>query len=93
MLYGKARSGKSQICHQLPVELYKKFTKSSYNQEDKQDKTTIFIDTEGTFRPGRIKEIAKAQNLDGNQILNQIISVQAQNYVTFNLMLKKLKKY
>ncbi|WP_457558114.1 hypothetical protein [Candidatus Harpocratesius sp.] len=91
MLYGKARSGKSQICHQLPVELYKKFKKSSYNQEI-QDKTTIFIDTEGTFRPGRIKEIAKAQDLDGNQILNKIISVKAQNYVTFNLMLKKIQE-
>ncbi len=53
-LYGEYGSGKSQLCHIMSVQ----------NQGN-----TIFMDTEGTFRPERIKEICQARELDVNATL------------------------
>ncbi|MHA1519966.1 MAG: hypothetical protein ACTSRK_07255 [Promethearchaeota archaeon] len=83
LFYGKARSGKSQICHQLPVELFKLSSIPS-------GKNVIFIDTESTFRPGRIQEIANSQGLSEDTILNNIISVNTPNYANFNLTMAKI---
>ncbi|MHA1777161.1 MAG: AAA family ATPase, partial [Promethearchaeota archaeon] len=87
MVYGKARSGKTQICQTIPVKYYRNF----FSQTKKSHKFVLYIDTEGTFRPNRIKEIAQFSKLDGEQILNQIISVTAQNYSQFNMFLKKVE--
>ena len=83
LLYGKARSGKSQICHQLPVELFKLSPILSGNN-------VIFIDTEGTFRPSRIHDIAVAQDLSENRILNNIMVLKTPNYANFNLTMTKI---
>lgn len=56
--FGEFRTGKTQICHtlcvacQLPVSMGGGAGKAAY------------IDTEGTFRPERIKAIAERFNLD-----------------------------
>ena len=56
--FGEFRTGKTQICHtlcvtcQLPVAMGGGAGKAAY------------IDTEGTFRPERIKAIAERFNLD-----------------------------
>jgi RecA/RadA recombinase len=55
-VYGPPGSGKTQLCHTLCVML-----PPNYN--------AIYIDTEGSFRPERIKEIAEAKGLDSKQIL------------------------
>ncbi|MHA1672715.1 MAG: hypothetical protein ACTSYI_03725 [Promethearchaeota archaeon] len=83
LFYGKARSGKSQICHQLPIELFKL-------SPVPPGKNIIFIDTENTFRPSRIKEIATTQKLLDESILSNIISVGTPNYASFNLTMTKI---
>ncbi len=83
LFYGKARSGKSQICHQLPVELFKL-------SPVPPGKNIIFIDTENTFRPSRIKEIATTQKLLDESILSNIIAVGTPNYASFNLTMTKI---
>ena len=50
-LFGSFRSGKSQICHQLCV------TVQLPEELGGVDKKAVFIDTEGTFSPSRIKAI------------------------------------
>ena len=58
--YGPRSSGKSQLCFQLALN----------NSE--MDKNTLFIDTLGSFRPERIKQIANQRGLDPKKILDTI---------------------
>src|SRR3712207_5173013 len=59
--YGEFGSGKSQICHtlcvtaQLPVE------------QGGLGGGAILIDTEGTFRPERVDQIARARGIDRSE--------------------------
>ena len=85
--YGEFGSGKSQICHtlcataQLPVE------------EGGLGGGVIFIDTEGTFRPERVDQIARARGLDSNEILKKVAVCKAYNSSHLELIVKSLGKY
>ncbi len=64
--YGEFRTGKTQIMHQLcvNVQLSKK--------EGGLKGNALYIDTEGTFRPERIIQMAEAKALDYNEVLGNI---------------------
>jgi DNA repair protein RadA len=85
--YGEFGSGKSQICHTLcamarqPVE------------SGGLDSNTIYIDTEGTFRPERIQEISRARGFDSTQILKSIAVCKVYNSSHLELIIKNLGKY
>uniref|UniRef100_A0A0W0FG71 Putative RecA family ATPase n=1 Tax=Moniliophthora roreri TaxID=221103 RepID=A0A0W0FG71_MONRR len=72
-VYGEFRTGKTQLAHtisvvaQLPPDLGGASGKVAY------------IDTEGTFRPDRIKSIAERFNVDGNMALENILYARAFN--------------
>ena len=70
--YGKFSSGKTQLGFQLTVNAQQTREKSGLGGN------VLFIDTEGTFRPERIKEIAKNSGLDPEEVLKNIIYVRAQ---------------
>jgi DNA repair protein RadA len=70
--YGKFSSGKTQLGFQLCVSVQKP------KKEGGLDGGVLFIDTEGTFRPERIAEIAKAQGMDPTKVLENIVVVRAQ---------------
>jgi DNA repair protein RadA len=63
-VYGPPGSGKTQLCHTLSVVM-----PSNYR--------VIYIDSEGSFRPERIKEIANARGFDFKQILQRILVTKA----------------
>jgi DNA repair protein RadA len=63
-VYGAPGSGKTQLCHTLCVML-------------PSDYDAIYIDTEGSFRPERIRAIAKARGFDSKQILQRILVTKA----------------
>jgi DNA repair protein RadA len=70
--YGKFASGKTQLGFQLCV-----------NAQLPRDKGgleggVLFLDTEGTFRPERIRDIAKAKGVDPENALDNIIYVRIQ---------------
>ena len=67
--FGKFGSGKSQIAHHLCVSLY---------QLDSTNKS-VYIDTENSFRPERIEEIAKEQKLDSDKVLKNVIKTNVFN--------------
>jgi DNA repair protein RadA len=77
--FGPFRSGKSQICHQLCV------TVQLPPELGGVDKKSVFIDTEGTFSPSRIKAIhAKLQQELGwekkfDDVLRDITYARAYN--------------
>lgn len=72
-LFGEARSGKSQICHTLCItcQLPKKLGGG--------EGRAIYIDTEGTFRPERLKQIAERFGMNVNDVLDNVTYAQAHN--------------
>jgi DNA repair protein RadA len=63
-LTGEFGSGKSQICHTLCVT-----AAINNNNKKGQVNSIIFIDTENTFRPERVHQIAEARGLDPEEIM------------------------
>lgn len=71
--FGEYRTGKTQIAHQLCVNV--QISKEKGGLEGK----ALYIDTEGSFNPIRIKQMAEAMDLDSNTTLNNIIVGYAIN--------------
>ncbi|KAL4442072.1 hypothetical protein ABPG77_011333 [Micractinium sp. CCAP 211/92] len=72
-LYGEYRCGKTQVCHtlcvtcQLPVDMG--------GGEGK----ALYIDTEGTFRPQRLVQIAERYGLNAQDVLDNVAYARAHN--------------
>src|SRR3989344_7479113 len=64
--YGQYGSGKSQIAHALSVRTQLPIEQGGAGG------VTVFIDTEGTFRPERIVQMATALKLDPQEVLKNI---------------------
>lgn len=71
--FGEFGSGKTQICHQLAVNV------QLPEEEGGLNGSAVIIDTENTFRPERIIQMAEAKGLDGNEVLKNIYVAQAYN--------------
>ena len=64
--YGEFSAGKSSLAHQLAVNV--QLPKEKGGAEG----TAVWLDTESTFRPERIKQIAEKNGLDPEQTLKNI---------------------
>ncbi|MBY8982968.1 MAG: DNA repair and recombination protein RadA [Candidatus Lokiarchaeota archaeon] len=71
--FGEFRTGKTQIMHQLCVNVQLPREKGGL------EGTALYIDTEGTFRPERIIQMAEALDLDYDKVLKNIIFGRAYN--------------
>jgi len=71
--FGEYRTGKTQIMHQLCVNVQLPEENGGLNGK------ALYIDTEGTFRPERIIQMADALDLDYNKVLKNIIFARAYN--------------
>lgn len=71
--YGEFGSGKTQVAHQLAVNVQLPLEKGGLNG------SVIIIDTENTFRPERIKDMAEAVKLDFDEVLKNIHIARAYN--------------
>ncbi len=71
--HGGFGSGKTQVGFQLAVNV------QLPPEQGGLDGSCLFIDTESTFRPERIKEIAEASGLDPKKVLENIIYARAYN--------------
>jgi len=71
--FGEFGSGKTQICHQLAVNV------QLPRDEGGLEGSVIMIDTEKTFRPERIIQMAEARGLDGRDVLKNIYVAHAYN--------------
>ncbi|MEW5299067.1 MAG: hypothetical protein WDW36_002116 [Sanguina aurantia] len=72
-MYGEYRTGKTQLIHMLCVT-----TQMPVNQGGAAGKVA-FIDTEGTFRPERIRQIAERYNLEPDSVLDNILVATAHS--------------
>ena len=74
----------SQVCHTLSVMAQQP------RGEGGLDAGSIYIDTEGTFRPERIQEIAEARGMDAEKVLSRITVARAYNSAHQELIVKDL---
>ena len=84
--YGQYGSGKTQIIHQLAVTVQLPEEQGGLNGE------AAIIDTENTFRPERIISMAKALDLDPDEVLARIHVGRAYNSHQQMLMVDKVKQ-
>ena len=71
--FGEFGSGKSQLAHQLAVSV------QLSRDQGGAEGIAVFIDTENTFRPERIQQIATSMGLDPTEVLKNIKVARAFN--------------
>ena len=67
--FGKYGSAKTQIAHQLCINV----------QKLEKDAVAVYIDTEGSFRPSRLREMAKGAGMDEEDVLRRVKVAKAYN--------------
>jgi DNA repair protein RadA len=80
--YGQYGSGKTQLGHQLAVNV------QSYGE----DACVVYIDTENTFRPERIKQFSEGAGLDTEKVLKNIFVARAYNSDHQMLLVDKIEE-
>ena len=80
-LYGRFKSGKTQICDSVAV------TTAASGQN------VLFIDTENTYSPTRINEIAEYRKLDAKYVQEHIYALKPKTASLLFLFTKKLAHY
>lgn len=78
--FGEFGSGKTQIGHVLAVRC----------QAIEKDAVAVYIDTENTFRPERIIQLARGAGLDEEQVLRNIKVARAYNSDHQMLLVEKV---
>jgi len=83
--FGEYGSGKSQLAYQLAV------TSQMPVEKGGAGGISVFIDTENTFRPERIQQIATAMGLDPLEVLKNIKVARAYNSDHQMLLAEKIE--
>ncbi|CAO3691462.1 unnamed protein product [Umbelopsis ramanniana] len=71
--FGEYRTGKTQLAHTMCVKVQLPTLMGGANGK------AAYIDTEGTFRPDRIRSIAEGYNIDPEMALENIVVARAYN--------------
>ncbi|MEE9378596.1 MAG: DNA repair and recombination protein RadA [Candidatus Lokiarchaeia archaeon] len=71
--FGEFRTGKTQIMHQLCVNV------QLPEENGGLEGNALYIDTEGTFRPERIIQMAEGLDMDHKKVLKNIVFGRAYN--------------
>jgi DNA repair protein RadA len=87
-LAGEFGSGKSQICHTLCVTANHTREKGSRGTIN----SIIFIDTENTFRPERVHQIAEARGLDSEELMKKVFVCKISNSAQLEALIRNLGK-
>ena len=85
--YGEFGSGKSQICHTLCAMASRPLS------ENGLDGGVIYIDTEGTFRPERLQQIAESRGFVPLEVLKNTVLCKVYNSSHLELIMKNLGGY
>jgi len=72
-IFGEFRTGKTQLCHTLCVTCQMAVTDGGAEGK------AMYIDTEGSFRPKRLEEIAERFGLDPTATLENVAYARAHN--------------
>jgi len=84
--FGEFGSGKTQIVHQMCVNVQLPGERGGLGSH------VFYIDTENTFRPDRIKQMAEAYELDADEVLSKIHVARAYNSSHQMLLVDKVNE-
>ncbi len=84
--FGEFGTGKSQLCHQLAVNVQLPIRMGGL------DGAALYIDTENTFRPERIVSMATHLGLDPDEVMENIIYSEAYTSDHQMILLEKADK-
>ena len=82
--FGAFGSGKTQLAHALAVNVQLPLEKGGVNGK------AVYIDTEGTFRPERIRQFAEGLEANADKVLKNILVARAFNSDHQMLLLEKV---
>jgi len=85
-IYGEYGSGKTQIVHELAVTIQLPVDQGGLEAH------AVIIDTENTFRPERISQMARGLDLEPNKVLKTIHVARAYNSHHQILLVDKVKE-
>jgi len=85
-VFGEYRTGKTQLAHQLCVNVQRSY------EDGGLEGCALYIDTEGTFRPERIIQMASAKDMDYTKALQNIVVGRAYNSDHQILLIKEASK-
>ncbi|MHA2129812.1 MAG: hypothetical protein ACW99L_07565 [Promethearchaeota archaeon] len=89
IIFGASKTGKTQLCHQLCVQAYKQVIKKGRVDNYK---FIYYFDTENTFRPERINELASLYDFHAEAILKSILVSKVMSNSAFLLALNDFEK-
>ena len=81
--YGDSSSGKTQLCHTICSIVSQDEHKGGIKGK------AIYLDTEGTYRPERIVQIARARGFDSDKTLESIIPYEIHDTAEQELIIEK----
>ncbi len=93
LIFGANKTGKTQLCHQLCVQAYFQFSELIDEPGIENKQFIFYFDTENTFRPERIKELAIKYDLKLEKLLKSILVSKIMSNSAFLLSLDELKHY
>jgi len=82
--HGAFGSGKTQVGFQIAVNA------QLPEEQGGIDGNCVFLDAESTFRPGRVKQIAEAQDMDPKKVLERIYVARCYNSDHQMIMAEKI---
>lgn len=85
--FGDFGSGKTQICHTLCVTCQLPLGQGGL------EGVAIYVDTEGTFRPERLVQIAESKGLDADEILKNVVLCKVYNSNHLELVIRGLSRF
>ena len=88
LIFGEFNTGKTQLCHQLATNIFFKEISSISNSIPS---LTLYLDTENTFRPERIKQLASSLNEDSESVLNSIDRTQIIGSTALTVVFDKIE--
>ena len=92
LIFGANKTGKTQICHQICVQAFKQYFMDSESNLPKNIGFIYYFDTENTFRPERIKDLATHLKINYSDILKNILISQIMSNSAFLISLNNLEK-
>lgn len=94
LIFGANKTGKTQLSHQICVQTYKQLFDIKQTKKNSNNlKLIYYFDTENTFRPERIKELAVANNLNYNKVLKTILVAKIMSNSALLLSLKNIEEH
>ncbi len=87
-IFGKFKTGKTQICLQLTTNIAQKFIELIAK---KDQYLTLFVDTENNFKPERINQLTKSLNLESEKVLKSINILNIIGSTALNVVFEKIE--